>query len=44
MESTGARLFNLEDAEVMERRRYVELVRREIAVRLFGTLLMNDGI
>ncbi|KAH9941574.1 t-SNARE [Epithele typhae] len=30
VESTGARLFGLEEAEVMERRRYVGHVRREI--------------
>ncbi|KAI0035438.1 syntaxin 6, N-terminal-domain-containing protein [Vararia minispora EC-137] len=30
VESTGARMFGLEEAEVMQRRRYVEHVRREI--------------
>lgn len=33
VESTGARMFGLEEAEVMERRRYVGFVRREIDVR-----------
>lgn len=33
VESTGPRLFNLDDAEVAERRRYVGQVRREITVR-----------
>ncbi|KAI0346668.1 hypothetical protein BDW22DRAFT_1405417 [Trametopsis cervina] len=30
VETTGARMFGLEEQEVMERRRYVEFVRREI--------------
>ncbi len=34
VESTGARLFGLEESEVMERRRYVGHVRREIEVCL----------
>jgi hypothetical protein len=34
VESTGARMFGLDDAEVTERRRYVGRVRREIQVRL----------
>ncbi|KAH0835831.1 hypothetical protein J3R83DRAFT_9699 [Lanmaoa asiatica] len=34
VESTGPRLFNLDDAEVAERRRYVGRVKREITVRL----------
>lgn len=33
VESTGARMFGLDDTEVMERRRYVGHVRREIEVR-----------
>lgn len=33
VESTGARLFNLEETDVMARRRYVDHVRREIEVR-----------
>ena len=33
VESTGARMFGLEETEVMERRRYVGFVRREIDVR-----------
>lgn len=33
VESTGARMFGLDDAEVSERRRYVGRVRREIQVR-----------
>lgn len=34
VENTGARMFGLEEAEVMERRRYVSFVRREIDVRI----------
>ena len=34
VETTGARLFGLEESEVMERRRYVGHVRREIEVCL----------
>ena len=33
VESTGARMFGLEESEVMERRRYVGFVRKEIDVR-----------
>lgn len=33
VESTGPRLFNLDDVEVAERRRYVGRVKREITVR-----------
>ena len=33
VESTGAQMFGLDDAEVTERRRYVGRVRREIQVR-----------
>lgn len=33
VESTDARMFGLDDAEVQERRRYVGHVRREIEVR-----------
>lgn len=33
VENTGARMFGLEEAEVMERRRYVGFVRKEIDVR-----------
>lgn len=32
VESTGARMFGLEETEVIERRRYVGYVRREIEV------------
>lgn len=39
VENTGARLFGLEEAEVMERRRYVGFVRKEIDVRLDATAL-----
>ena len=35
VESTGARLFGLEETEVIERRRYVSRVRQEIEVRAF---------
>lgn len=35
VEETGARMFGLEEREVMERRRYVEFVRKEIDVRTF---------
>ena len=38
MESTGARLFGLEEEEVIERRRYVSHVRQEIEVRIFVTI------
>ena len=34
VESTGARLFGLEESEVIERRRYVSHVRQEIEVCL----------
>ena len=33
VETTGARMFGLEEAEVQERRAFVEHVRREIEVR-----------
>lgn len=33
VESTGARMFGLDEHEAMERRRYVEFVRQEIDVR-----------
>jgi hypothetical protein len=35
VESTDARMFGLDDAEVQRRRRYVGDVRREIQVRSF---------
>ena len=35
VETTGARMFGLDDAEVTGRRRYVGRVRREIQVRLY---------
>lgn len=38
VESTGARMFGLEESEVIERRRYVQHVGREIEVRLFTSL------
>jgi hypothetical protein len=42
VENTGARLFGLEEAEVMERRRYVAFVRKEIDVRRYAVdLLMH---
>lgn len=39
VESTGARMFGLDEAEVMERRRYVGRVKREIQVRLHSFAL-----
>jgi hypothetical protein len=33
VESTGPRMFGLDDGEVIQRRRYVSHVRREIEVR-----------
>ena len=33
VEETGARMFGLDDAEVVKRRRYVQQVRRELEVR-----------
>ena len=38
VESTDARLFGLDDAEVQKRRRYVGYVRTEIRVGLFALL------
>lgn len=38
VESTGARMFGLEESEVIERRRYVQHVGREIEVRLLTSL------
>ena len=36
VESTDARMFGLDDAEVQKRRRYVGHVRKEIEVSLFA--------
>lgn len=39
VESTDARMFGLDDAEVQRRRRYVGDVRKEIQVRAFVAML-----
>lgn len=38
VESTGARMFGLDDVEVTKRRKYVGHVRKEIEVRLLSSL------
>jgi hypothetical protein len=44
VETTGARMFGLDDAEVTGRRRYVGRVRREIQVRLYPCPLTSFAI
>jgi hypothetical protein len=39
VESTGARMFGLEESELIERRKYVARVRREIEVRTVPPLV-----